>query len=83
MGPKDNEGPAGGTVPACRFTVPTDAEEAPVNDAVAGLPAALLATFSEAENVPAVVDAKVTVMEQLAPMASVDPHVLPVTVKSL
>ena len=46
------------------------------------LPTALLATFNAAENVPAVVDAKVTVMEQFAPIRDV-PQVFPVTVKSL
>jgi hypothetical protein len=50
---------------------------------IAGLPVALLATFSAAENVPAVVEANVTVMEQFAPMARVEPQVLPDTVKSL
>jgi hypothetical protein len=69
-------------VPASRLS-PTAVSEVAIRVVVAGLPAALLATFSAAENVPAVVDAKVTVMEQFAPMARVDPQVLPVMLKSL
>jgi hypothetical protein len=69
-------------VPASRPR-PTEVSEVPLSVVVAGLPAALLATFNAAENAPAVVDAKVIVMEQFAPIASVDPQVLPVTVKSL
>ena len=43
----------------------------------------MLFTFSTPENAPAVVDAKVTVIEQLAPMPNVAGQVLPVTEKSL
>src|ERR1017187_3350341 len=61
-------------VPGARLR-PTGVSAVPVSVAVAGLPTALLATFKVAENVPAVVDAKVTVIGQCAPTARVVPQV--------
>jgi hypothetical protein len=77
------EGTVGGViVPAARLS-PTEVSAVPVNVAAAGLTTPLLFTLRAAENVPAVLDVKVTVIEQLAPIARVVPQVLPVTTKSL
>ena len=84
MVPKLIAGPAGGIVPACRPIVPADAEAVADRFTDAGLPAALLATFSVPVKVPAEDELKVTITVQLAPMASgvVVLQVPPVTVKS-
>ncbi len=81
--PNESAGPVGGTVPACRSSVPTEVEAIAVREDVAGLPAALLATSSFPLKVPAEAELNVTVIEQFAPMARVEPQVLPVTLKSL
>ena len=47
----------------------------PVSGTLWGLPDALSATLTEPERVPAAAGVKVTLIEQLAPAASVVPHV--------
>lgn len=47
----------------------------PVRNRPCGLPDALSATVTEPERVPTAVGVKVTLIEQLAPAASVVPHV--------
>ncbi len=47
----------------------------PVSDTLCGLPEALSTTVSEPGRVPTAAGVKVTLIEQLAPTASVVPHV--------
>jgi hypothetical protein len=78
------EGTEGETlVPASKLRVPTEVAAAPARATDAVLPVALLGTFNTAEKFPAVPEVKVTAIEQDAPVATADPQVFPVTVKSL
>ena len=47
----------------------------PVRDTLCGLPEALSTTVTEPDRVPTAAGVKVTLIEQLAPTASVVPHV--------